>query len=110
MNFPASPAHAEPAALRYDRTAIALHWIMAVLIVVVGTLGARPGVRNNSRERAGSTPTSARRQKGTRRHRREHGTWALSRHPSTRDERSTGQYSEKKTPTQSDLGGRNRRL
>ena len=28
-----------PAVLRYDRVAIALHWIMAALIVVVGTLG-----------------------------------------------------------------------
>ncbi len=28
-----------PAVLRYDRIAIALHWIMALLIVVVGTLG-----------------------------------------------------------------------
>ena len=39
MSFPASPAQAEPAELRYDRTAIAFHWTVAVLIVVVGTLG-----------------------------------------------------------------------
>jgi len=40
MSSPAAsralPARAE---LRYDRVAIALHWIMAALIVVVGVLG-----------------------------------------------------------------------
>ena len=39
MSSPASRALPAPAALRYDRVAIALHWIMAALIVVVGVLG-----------------------------------------------------------------------
>ncbi len=39
MNFPARQAHSEPAVVRYDRAAITLHWIMAALIVAVGTLG-----------------------------------------------------------------------
>ncbi len=39
MSSLASALHAASAALRYDRVAIALHWIMAVLIVVVGVLG-----------------------------------------------------------------------
>ncbi len=39
MSSLASPLHPASAALRYDRVAIALHWIMAVLIVVVGVLG-----------------------------------------------------------------------
>ncbi len=34
-----SHTHPAPALLRYGRIAIALHWIMAVLIVVVGVLG-----------------------------------------------------------------------
>jgi cytochrome b561 len=39
MSFPTSQPHFRPAVLQYGRAAIALHWIMAVLIVVVGTLG-----------------------------------------------------------------------
>ena len=39
MSSPASRAFPPSAELRYDRVAIALHWIMAVLIVVVGVLG-----------------------------------------------------------------------
>jgi cytochrome b561 len=39
MSFPTSQQRSAPALLRYGRAAIALHWSMAVLIVVVGTLG-----------------------------------------------------------------------
>ena len=39
MSLLTSQPHSETAVLRYDRVAIALHWIMAALIVVVGTLG-----------------------------------------------------------------------
>lgn len=39
MSMRTTQSQARAVALRYDRTAIALHWIMAALIVVVGTLG-----------------------------------------------------------------------
>ena len=39
MSSPIPQPHAAPTVLRYDRAAIALHWITAALIVVVGTLG-----------------------------------------------------------------------
>jgi cytochrome b561 len=39
MSSPAPRAHPAPAELRYTRGAMALHWIMAALIVVVGVLG-----------------------------------------------------------------------
>ena len=39
MRSPDSVLDPAPAVQRYDRVAIALHWVMAVLIVLVGTLG-----------------------------------------------------------------------
>jgi cytochrome b561 len=39
VSLPTNPPHFRPAVLRYDRVAIALHWITALLIVVVGVLG-----------------------------------------------------------------------
>jgi cytochrome b561 len=39
VTLPTTESHPRPAVLHYDRTAIALHWIMAALIVAVGTLG-----------------------------------------------------------------------
>jgi cytochrome b561 len=39
VSVPTTQSHSGAAMLHYERTAIALHWIMAALIVVVGTLG-----------------------------------------------------------------------
>jgi cytochrome b561 len=39
MNSPASVLDPTPPVQRYDRVAITLHWVVAVLIVLVGTLG-----------------------------------------------------------------------
>ena len=39
MSVSTTQSRLQPAVLSYDRVAIALHWIMAALIVVVGTLG-----------------------------------------------------------------------